>query len=82
MCCRLGLTFLLSVVLRGGLAFEVQLPLRIAVGFALVSVVRHLALVPMVFQWRLGRVAAISMLAFYAVFQCGYLWAIAQEGPS
>lgn len=77
----LGMTFALAVALHGDVAFRVAMPLEVAMGFAFVSVVRHLVLVPSVFKFKLGVRAAASMLAFYAAFQAAYLWAIAHEGP-
>jgi Ca2+/Na+ antiporter len=78
----LGMTFALAVLVHGDVSFVVQLPLRVAAGFALASVLRHLILVPFVFKYQLGKWAAMSMLAFYLAFQGMYLWAIAKQGPS
>lgn len=73
----LGMAFTLTVVLHGDLKFAAELPLRIALGFAFVSVLRYIILVPLLHKWQLGRTAAVSMLAFYVLFQVAYLWAIA-----
>jgi uncharacterized membrane protein (DUF373 family) len=70
------------VLVHGDISFAVQMPLRVAAGFALASVVRHLILVPVLFNYKLGMWAAMSMLAFYLAFQAMYLWAIAEQGAS
>lgn len=74
----LGFTFLLAVVLNGPVPFDPGLPLQVAIGFAVVSVFRHLAVVPLL-RWRLTRVAALGMLAFYAVFQVVYLTLVMRQ---
>ena len=75
----LGITFAVASVVHGKLSFAVDLPLQVAVGFAVASAARYLVLMPLVHRWRLGRWAAVSMLAFYAVFQLVYLWAVAEQ---
>ena len=74
----LGMAFTLTVVLHGDLSFTAALPLKAALGFAFVSVLRYVVLVPLLHKWQLGRAAAVSMLLFYMLFQVAYLWAIAR----
>ena len=73
----LGVSFAASVLMQGDLHFEFHLPLKTALGFALVSIVRHLVLVPLVHKWQFGRIAAVSMIVFYVGFQVCYVWTIA-----
>ena len=57
----------------------VQVPLKVAFGFLAASMARYVVLVPTLFRWQFGRRAALSMIAFYAVFQVVYMVAISQE---
>ena len=74
----LGFTFLVAVVLHGPQRFNPGLPLQAALAFAVLSVFRHIVLVPLL-NWRLTRVAAAGMLLFYAVFQVVYLTLVARH---
>eukprot|EP00892_Ulva_mutabilis_P001123 jgi/Ulvmu1/11010/UM007_0190.1 len=74
----LGITFLVAVIIHGPQRFDPGLPLQVAIGFAIVSAFRHIALVPLL-RWRLTRVAAAGMLLFYAIFQVVYLTLVVRE---
>jgi solute carrier family 24 (sodium/potassium/calcium exchanger), member 6 len=75
----LGLTFTVATILHGSVEFEAGTALRVALGFAVVSVIRHLAIIPLVCNWRLTKSVAVSMFAFYALFQVIYLYLIVQD---
>lgn len=75
----LGLTFLLAVTLHGTVSFKPGTALKVALGFAAVSVVRHLLLVPLLHGWKLTKSAAFGMFVFYLVFQAVYLYLVSLE---
>jgi solute carrier family 24 (sodium/potassium/calcium exchanger), member 6 len=74
----LGVCFMITAAVRGDVAFALDAPMSIAMGFAFASVARFLVLLPCVYRWRLTRRSAWYMIAFYAAFQVAYLWAIAR----
>ena len=75
----LGLTFVLAVCMHGTVKFSPGFALKVALGFAAASIVRHIVMVPLVQGWRLTKASAVGMFVFYGVFQAVYLSLIAAE---